>query len=588
MIKTMCLSFTMQKNTELYDIKTSGIYIRGLGVRPYPAMRPNEVFKESPMFPGYLIGNYGTIYDKSRKCRLRPVSSGKYLQVSMKDQYGITKPQSVHRTVLIAHDPIPNMDKMTGNHITKVRTFNYYNPNDPNNNLEWMSITDNIHHAIQFDQDNNIDSRYQDYEIYSEKDIRTICEMVLAKKNDIEIAKVLGVKEVKKIRDIVGKMRAGKYRKDIVSQYPPLPHRCHMLQESDIRRLCELLDQKLKLREIKKTLEEEGIQISEPTILKIRSRGERYKKWWPIIDEYSFSSGYSPKNAFTEKELEVICKMYHQFRAPLIAHILKRDVKSVENMIQKLCSGTYRRDLYEKYDLEGKYLKKIRKEHEEETRKIQVEELCSYIERGYEYGEIVTKYREEGEDMDLCPPRNLFYQILNHHPATYEKYGNIISRYDFSKREERKSTELGDNIISTICRGIRDGLKYSTIYEAIGMRDHHMTLKSFKSLCSKLRNNEIQKYFNITSQFFAPTEIKVLTNDDINPALCQANLDRLTDADAEKICSLMSSGMTYRDMYIATSMIANGVSLEAFTCLCVMMKHNEYHRFQHISSKYFN
>ena len=118
-------------------LTTVGYYYRG------------EVFRSTPLFPGIMVGNYGTIYDM-RGFKIEPrLSDQGYLTVCVYDpKYGRYKNRFVHRLVMIAHDFIENYEEMEVNHKNGDKTFNYFNPYDREGcNLVWSTRKENARHA---------------------------------------------------------------------------------------------------------------------------------------------------------------------------------------------------------------------------------------------------------------------------------------------------------------------------------------------------------------------------------------------------------------------------------------------------------
>jgi len=118
-------------------LQTVGYYYKG------------EIFRSTPLFPGIMVGNYGTIYD-FRGFKIEPnMDTEGYLVVtvfSAKDGKCILT--GVHRLVMIAHDFIENYEEKQVNHKNGDKTFNYFNPFDREGcNLEWCTAKENRNHA---------------------------------------------------------------------------------------------------------------------------------------------------------------------------------------------------------------------------------------------------------------------------------------------------------------------------------------------------------------------------------------------------------------------------------------------------------
>jgi hypothetical protein len=57
--------------------------------------------------------------------------------------------ESVHRAIMIAHNPIPDYRTMFVNHIDGIRHHNVYSPGHPLHNLEWATHAENMRHAYR-------------------------------------------------------------------------------------------------------------------------------------------------------------------------------------------------------------------------------------------------------------------------------------------------------------------------------------------------------------------------------------------------------------------------------------------------------
>jgi len=98
-----------------------------------------------PEYPTYRIRENGDVYSLHQCSVLKPaVGKDGYMQVSLKDTTGKYKSELVHRLVAKAFlkEPIVIGTRITVNHKDGVKT------NNSKNNLEWVTHSENIYHAV--------------------------------------------------------------------------------------------------------------------------------------------------------------------------------------------------------------------------------------------------------------------------------------------------------------------------------------------------------------------------------------------------------------------------------------------------------
>lgn len=104
-------------------------------------MHPINTIPGYELFTGYYITEEGEIYsDKTKKFLKQQVRSG-YKRISLCSSGGIRKSFTVHRLVALAFHYFDGCEALTVNHKDE-------NPaNNHKNNLEWLSIADNIRYS---------------------------------------------------------------------------------------------------------------------------------------------------------------------------------------------------------------------------------------------------------------------------------------------------------------------------------------------------------------------------------------------------------------------------------------------------------
>ena len=159
----------------------------------------------------YLINTDGQIYSEIRKKFLKPFKNPNgYMLVDI-NHYGFSYTRQLHRLVALTF--IPNPDRLP--------TVNHKDGNKENNavdNLEWMSLGDNVRHAWstglakpRYGTDNPAN-------VYTEEQIHMVCQLIeIGEYSNKRIADEVGV-NLSLIRDI--KYR-GKWKK--ISMYYDIP-----------------------------------------------------------------------------------------------------------------------------------------------------------------------------------------------------------------------------------------------------------------------------------------------------------------------------------------------------------------------------
>ena len=251
---------------------------------PLPAYYPNECFARCYKYPEFLIGNMGTIYDMKNNIKIcAPArlynNNPDNRNVHIRDENGNTVIDKLSRVIMRAHNP----EAMENNNIVFFKDANnrnsYYNPYDnDNNNLKAGSLMDKTHNSIRNGNQGKAN-------IYDDATIHSICQMAINGMSSAQIANQLGY-DPKKISEVVRKMRAGKYRRDIVSQYPPIPNMNGNITEEVVRYVCALLKEGLSPAKVANIAKENGYSISMSTVYDLKKKSPRYSKWLPIVEEY--------------------------------------------------------------------------------------------------------------------------------------------------------------------------------------------------------------------------------------------------------------------------------------------------------------
>jgi len=130
----------------------------------------NEEWKQMPLFPDYLLSNYGRVYSKTSNKILKPQKRPNgYLKVSLYRNKATFINQSIHKLVAKHFLDFPNSKyKIFVNHKDGFKNNNYYQ------NLEWVTPSENNVHAIKIGLWNprGINSVLN---VYNEETVHQIC-----------------------------------------------------------------------------------------------------------------------------------------------------------------------------------------------------------------------------------------------------------------------------------------------------------------------------------------------------------------------------------------------------------------------------
>lgn len=102
-------------------------------------------FVPIPNYSRYLINRRGEVYDKNMNAKLTPYRNyAGYYSYTLNDDSGKHGGVFRHRLMLITFNPCENMDTLVVNHINGIKG------DDRLDNLEWVTHSENLYHAMQF------------------------------------------------------------------------------------------------------------------------------------------------------------------------------------------------------------------------------------------------------------------------------------------------------------------------------------------------------------------------------------------------------------------------------------------------------
>ena len=234
----------LDTNNDYNIIKNKYRYPQG---RESPCYFPNEVFTRCPKYPGYLIGNFGTIID-SKGYQVQHFGNNLgYVYVYVKrveDDGTIIKQNTfVHRMIMDAFDPIINSRRFDVNHDNGVRHRNIYAPGTQWDNLEWDTHAENMRHAVRTGLIHIKRDRTQVSSSMTDEEVHQVCQLLESGLSIPEVIVEMGYENTETRRLAISNIRAMRVRKEITTQYNmPQPY-THHYTEYEIRCLCSVLQE---------------------------------------------------------------------------------------------------------------------------------------------------------------------------------------------------------------------------------------------------------------------------------------------------------------------------------------------------------
>jgi hypothetical protein len=297
-----------QNGVEVFRLDTNKVYNQmyyskwNPQVLPTLTYYPDELFAESPYFPDYYIGNFGTIIRKNDGTLVHQRLAMEYMSVdiqmksSLDDVSTSNKTIFVHRVVMMTHCPIPNYNDMTVNHINGVRNMNIYAPGTPWNNLEWVSNADNIRHAFREGLNSTVSDPRYITSTMSDEMVHKICQMFVSGMTVDQVLDAIGFPHTHLVKTKMYQIRTQKVRREITTLYD-MHYESPRYTEREVEAICQIL-QEIKRRKISFTAilviavldKYYGITgVDRNYIISLRRRDEYiYNQWKHIIDKYDF------------------------------------------------------------------------------------------------------------------------------------------------------------------------------------------------------------------------------------------------------------------------------------------------------------
>lgn len=290
----------------------------------------DEVFKPLIFNSRFIIGNHGTIYDTTEKCLIKPSIVGGYFVAYHKEFGNI----SVHRALMLTFSPINNNQNLEVNHKDGNKLHNYWHPINVLSNLEWVTHKQNVQHA--YDIGLNIPTVGEDKynAIYTNDEVRLICEMLQSGYSSSEIGKAIGRSGYNFLR-FIHNLRKGIAWTWLTCDYNLTPAIRH--SEEEIRIICELLSQGYSNEEISIKIKNDFNFDILPGFIKTIRYGN--PNWAHVIKDYTFPSQLH--RPYSESDVHLLCTLLEQNKSfSEIANIMEREVTdSFRNFVNNVRNG---------------------------------------------------------------------------------------------------------------------------------------------------------------------------------------------------------------------------------------------------------
>ena len=179
-------------------------YYRG-GNKIVPMLHLDEVFKDYPLNPMYMVSNYGRVYCKRGYMVSQFENREGYMYAKVDSQN-----TAVHRMVGLAFNYVNNYEKLDINHKNGSKHDNFPN------NLEWSSRSENVQHAFN----NGLSKQGEDHpnSVFTSEEIHNICNLISQGYGAKYISQSIG-RSYNQIKSVVQHIKEGRDWKPIARLY---------------------------------------------------------------------------------------------------------------------------------------------------------------------------------------------------------------------------------------------------------------------------------------------------------------------------------------------------------------------------------
>lgn len=217
------------------------------------------MFKKVEQYPPFAVNENGIVMNTlSGKIAPQNINSrNKYVYTSAWVD-GKTVAARVHRLIAIAFIPNPEK-KPCVNHKNSIRHDNRIK------NLEWVTHSENMKHALEFGFAETRKGEKSNLCIYSEDDIREACVLLADGYRIVDIEKITGL-----TRSVINHVKAGNSWVHVSSDYfnlKHLPSKSKILSVEKVKYICELFTSGKTTKQVS-----DFLNINYNTIKNIRDR----------------------------------------------------------------------------------------------------------------------------------------------------------------------------------------------------------------------------------------------------------------------------------------------------------------------------
>lgn len=145
-----------------------------------------EIWKEIPGYPSYKVSNTGKVYSRKGNRLMKSAPNARGYHTVQFTESGKGKNFMVHRLVLMAFRPIPNVHEMQVDHINCIRHDNRLE------NLRWCTAQENVRFTNEAGRNPKKESHGRSE--LTEKDVRAIRYLSeICGVRNLELGKAFGV-----------------------------------------------------------------------------------------------------------------------------------------------------------------------------------------------------------------------------------------------------------------------------------------------------------------------------------------------------------------------------------------------------------